>query len=1213
MSNAEFIELFELKTKFQYELENVRGQIRKASIPEVVKDKLSDEKFDEVFIYDSNKGTVEDESDFSKKSEDEKKEKLAEIGFLLSEIYSDKKERDISAFYKTIVLLLKKLDNTSTNVGYDLNLLVDFLREVYRLKRNSKLKFFINPDLGRINKDFFDLFKQKRFKPLAKDFFQIYTHIFLRDIFGDTAQFTGMYFVDYSTNYLNGLREMVKYIKALRDEKNQDIVFSKEELVEILKEIDKEIVYFEVEKLISRYASMIGASHALADKFFQNLLREAAKDFSISSLLEGPNSIIVEIRDPQTNQIQGYSIDRRKLFRLSTKHIYKAIEIIHKNASEVFEKVPERAVVQQYIGILTEWLTNHLGSVAELVFDNDAEIKKFFNYISGDYPRELLNLAGTFHNVPIWANSDEALRQIVGLTKSIPASNLRLFYNDLFPVMEKARKIIPLYLRRRLFESDFKLPADLFVGKFSAEKLLYSMPDTEKIKQELTDVVRKLAENNNESYEDWEIEMAVAYGLAYGTMTLQDESIIATAKPRDDDKGVRTLTTQIRLEHNPDIQFMLSDFAPLDYMVTPTHFRKRKSPLLGLLFPTGISPNTYKEMLNKKRILYSKLRKSGLGRFFEKLFRPLRFVGKIKPVKWAYDKSLKGFINFFFRTDRRWERFATFRDLLNIIDIPADYASRGGWVVQDHLEMVKDIIKNNPQQHSIFFQNNNFIPDSKWGPQQWEAFFAISVKELGTASLWWWFSEKDDERVKRSVESIFSIGGFKIEKLEKYLKNKVGKKFPLEEFFKIQKDGAKQATSFFMAKEYARWAGKGRIFFEYLHRNPGDFILLLHQLVPQLITDPEIFYDDSKLGSLSGSKKQDILEKREDLIALWGESNFNILKNFYNWMETKLVPIYGGSVKDAVIEFSKDMNLVYMNASERIKNSTPQSMNDIRIIESDFSILDDSRKEDVKNAVFGKNGLFGIIPQNEFKHIFDIGDANGFFLQFAYEWEKTKGGINPFSADLDTEAVVSKFGEAGENALTRLVNDQYDKYTKLVETIKGFAGVIKKFAVDGNIDSVLDFHDKVKGYVKSSIDSATAKKINFYLAGMFITFFLQNSNLRRPLGLLNDFFLKPLLGMFSLGNNVAMAGKIMDQIGAPARMYSLDIAELNRYIEALGIKGFLDYYGDYSVDSLREMFDLTRLQKNVHMGVTIAQLGLVVYPVAYGFMEFFKPFLGQQK
>ncbi|GIW62328.1 MAG: hypothetical protein KatS3mg090_0154 [Patescibacteria group bacterium] len=1187
------------------DLSKIITEIKVSGVPETVKDDKSNEQFEKVYQYDDQQGTATENKSFTNKSDDEKKQTLENINFLLSQIYTNKKERDLSAFYKTIIVLVRNLDS-STKPSYVLEDIVLFLKEVYVLKRKSKLKFLISADLGKINEDFFNLFKKSQFKNLSKDFLKIFSHIFLQDILGETPDFTGMYYLDYSANYMKGLQNMLEYLKNLKDEQDIDLVFSKEELVEILKEIDSNIVYNEIQKLISRFSTTWGANHALADEFFQNLLREASKEFSIKNLLEGQNPVIVEEKN-HNGQVIGYRLDRRKLFKLTTKHIYRAIEIIHKNASEVFEKAPERAVVQQYIGILSEWVANHLGRVAEFVFDNDTEIKKFFNYISGDYPRELLNLAGTFHNVPIWANSDEALRQIVSLTKSIPASKLRLFYNDLFPVMDKARKIIPLYLRRKLFESDFKLPADLFVGKFSAEKLLYSMPDTENIKQELRDVVRKLAGGD---YEDWEIEMAVTYGLAYGTMTLQDESIIATAKPRDDEKGVRTLTTQIRLEHNPDIQFMLSDFAPLDYMVVPTHFRKRKSPLLGLLFPTGISPDTYKEMLNKKRILYSKLTKSKLGRFFEKIFKPL---GKIKPIGWLYNKFLKGFINYLIRPDRRWERFATFRDLLNMIDIPADYASRGGWVVQDHLKMVKDIIKNDPNRYSIFFDNGNFIPDSKWTAEQWEAFFAISVKELGTASLWWWFSEKDNERVEHSIRSIFSLDGFKIERLEKYLKGKIGKKHPLEELFKVKKDGVNQATSFFMAKEYARWAGKGRIFFEYLHRNPGDFVILLNQMVPQLLSDPEIFYDNSQLSNLSSQKRNEIQEKREDLIALWGESNYIILKNFYNWIQTKLVPIYGGDTKKAISEFSKDMNLVYVNAFERIKNSNPRSMHDIRITRDDFSVLDDSRKDKVIDAVFGRGGLFYVIPQDEFANIFDIGDANGFFIQMAYEWEKTKGGINPFSADMDTTNVVSKFGEAGENALTRLVNEQYEKYTKLVETLKGFAGVIKKYAVDGDISSVLDFHDKVKGFVKSAIDSATAKKINFHLAAMFIVFFLDNSNLRRPLGLLNDFLLKPIFRSFSLGNNVSMANKIMDQLGAPAKMKSMDILDLNRYIEGLGIRGLLDYYGDYSLDSLREMFDLTYMQKNVHMGVTIAQLGLVAYPIAYGVMEFFKPFLGQQK
>ncbi len=904
-------------------------------------------------------------------------------------------------------------------------------------------------------------------------------------------------------------------------------VLDEQDEIEIITRMHEKTLSSEVEQFIQ---SQRMTNLALANPSYQEEFRAAAKDFSIRRLKE--EGILIK-RDDGT-----YDLDRHKLKRLVTFRFYKVISHVHKERNVEFNQTSGAREVQAYVVALESWLSQHLKRIGEVYFKSDSATQSWLNSISSTYPRTLMKMAAVFHNVPIWANTSAGAENLAKLSQSMFASELSVFLDKDSEVMHIARKVIPEYLRRRLVKNKNILPADLYAGEYKQDLVYYTQPDLDNIREDLVDIVKKAL---GKEAKDWEIEMAITYGMAIGTLTLIDEEVIASADPRPDPLGIRGLASIIRPWHNwalGRLDYHSAPFKELFFMPVVTHPKDRKL-LSKLLFNRRWVPKRIQEYVNKRYEMYSDL-----------------------------------------MADRVWGLYSSYTEILNLLATPASIVTRAGWRVQEHKGFVMDVIKANKEEYNIFYDGDRLKDTDEWGEKEWEVFFAISTKELGMASVWWWFSDLADKNLDKILKK---TAGKKVE---------YAKKNPYVNMFRIKVGGKLTDVNYLLMKEYNRWLYKGKVLSEYMRRNPGDFFLILSQLVPDLAYDSDVFKSDSEIEekySHNTKKAEQVKGVKKDLITRWGEANYQVLKGLHKWFAEKIVPFYTGEQQDwgkALDEFSRDMSAVFLRAEKRVKNMPlVQSMEDVYLKEEDFDcIQDQSRRERLKEFILGEGGFVRLFPLEGLPTAKDFGDPESFFGKLGYIWEKRQGEMNPLSIDVDSGKLVSRFARHGEDVLSRLMGDQFATYKNMIEKMQKFGSLVAGAARTGDLSKIIEFQNEIKSFLKSMHGSEIAYRANVMLSNIVISFFWEHSDARWPLGLLNK-LIKPFFG-----RNLSLSKLVIKDKDA----YSMDQEEVNKYILQLEKLGILPPEGMWSTQHLRLAFDTTSEQYYFNVGITGLQIVLLV-------------------
>ncbi|GEM_PF-6123435 len=889
-----------------------------------------------------------------------------------------------------------------------------------------------------------------------------------------------------------------------------------------------------------------------SDKFKQMLV-EAGEMFTESALRE----------DGIIKEEQGVLlVDKRELKRRVTEHVYRAVSDLHRNRTVSFREAPEVGEVSAYIDMLSQWMEENFNRLANNYFQNDRDTQDFLRYMSREYPRLLFRLAGTFHEIPILANNPNAIENLPKIVGAISPEEMSVFFDDPSSPMNIARYVISNYLRTRLVKEGNHIPPDLFSGEYDEESMLYNQPDIEEIKRRVRYTAEKAL---GRRLEDWELEMSVTYGLAIGLITFVDTEIIVSADPRESPEGIFPLAA-ISPAHNWGLGRGGRYATPFEALYTMT-------------VPSHVEENKFRDGNLLQRIVY-------------KLFK--NFIIRRWIPEDVYNRAKEKSIGFKeIMADNVWGIHLQYPELIRLLGVPMSVLSRGGWRVNGHKDYIMGIIRqnrNNPAFSSFFNDKGEIMATDQWNDEAWEKFFVLSIQEIGMASMWWWYSDYDVKNQDAVIDEYCRDRNLSDREKHRF-KEMIKKEGAYKPLFEIRVGGRKEKVSYFMLTEYGRWIRNGRLFEIYAKRNPGDFFLILTQMVPDVLSNKDLFSTREELSARGyDSKKIDeILKKRDDLEAIWGVDNYAVLRNVSRWFHEKIVPYYSSRYNldedpDAwqkiVDLYTQDMFLAYQVRLRKIRKEgrALHSFSDIQLKPEDLREVN----SDLVELVFGRGGFFNFFP---FGSQSGFGDPENFFAKMAHVWERKEGETNPFGADIDMERLLKHFDKArAEDVLLRLSNDQIAVYKDLIGKLQKFSSLLTSVAITGNLDQIIEMHKEIKSFLQNIMGKEYAYRANYLLASMVIGFFVEHSSTRMPLGLINR-LIRPFFG-----KNLSLSKLIL---GDP-EAFSMDNEALNKYITKLERLKILGVQGPFSGEALRLSWGYDLPKISIDKAAAISQAAVIL-------------------
>lgn len=882
---------------------------------------------------------------------------------------------------------------------------------------------------------------------------------------------------------------------------------------------------------------------------------------------------------------------RRRIKDLIDEFHFRVLEHIHSDYGATFEEAMHDTAFGYYFSTLRQIISVGCNGLIEQLRNVDdpqvADFIKFLNDIRGPYLARIMANARFLHNLPLWARSlgnYEKLGEF--LANLFPSQLAELFDDD--GLMQLAREVSVTLIGESLAKNKNKYVSSLFGGEYSTQGVRWSLEFRERMTERLRQIAKGLYDLGGK--DEWKLTRAVTYAPAIGIIKLTDILKAGTADPDwGNFAGIHPWMAAIQAVHNWNLG------RGGRYAGRIARF------LLGM--PLEIFP----------------IRRPFLARVWsKKRWRPEEFKNAIDEASEILGARLWELMLTKATPEQRkrlYPLISVFQELLRILSIPADLDSRAGWRIgqlteNDFKKSLKEKLKKmgfSSEQVDKKAGYGSFWK-SDWSLEDWRFIMDTAMENYGTGSLFWylttgpgrlsqelkrlvWDQAGREERGERAVEVDF----------ESFFEGIWEPKTKtLEKMFDFEIGGRKEKRSLAEIREIRRSQLMGEIFFRHLRRNPGDFLILLTQMVPDLLASPpevrggkkipttildlagktpaEIRREIRSLEGKSNREKQQWLYIFESYYDRWGE-NFFILKEVRKWLLTQQQIFNEGREPDKKLSlgdlFSKFVE-ESLKAKARAVKRHPQGK--FLYLEKEDFVGEEPQK--VFEAFFGKNGLTFILTKHSFDNLDNFfqafGDYNkfgedNFFYRLAWVWRLREGDINPFVADINHLKEFQYLGKVGEDVFGRLHGDAAYVYQEAIKNLAGLPELLFNIANHQADPKELDkVFLSIFNALKGTMGDGYAWRAVAKLAQLTTMFFLEEDWTR---GLKSSlFFPFTLLKRAVEGKKISLSKIVTNNIFA----YSMDTDAVRRFFLHLSRDlGVLPEKGMYSEDYLNQVFEAT--------------------------------------
>jgi len=534
-----------------------------------------------------------------------------------------------------------------------------------------------------------------------------------------------------------------------------------------------------------------------------------------------------------------------------------------------------------------------------------------------------------------------------------------------------------------------------------------------------------------------------------------------------------------------------------------------------------------------------------------------------------------------------------------MLNLPNSFNSWDGWRVQE-------IPKNFLLLYKALFSDET-------GVVNYKHMFDIGFKLYGTSFLWW------------------SITG-EIKRMDNEMEAKFGKEFldfvrkkPLEDLITIEFNGEKKKINYLEYQQLRLDQLRGELYFRYLMRNPGDFLMILHQICPEvfvindkdnnwinnLLFDREILeasdkevIEKLKDKGIDVSNKDNIrlfLKKRRLFWEKW-HGNFDELERVHKFINevanNKMFQNNKGEFdKMKFISWFKDSSATAYARMKRRNEETRRN-----ILESDLSPEEKKKQLEKLNPYLtkedfgdnniawelfaGKNGLFEAFTGKEIKdpkdyfNIFGGKDNEGninIFFSMAHNWNLSKGEMNPFGADIPYYELFKNFKYTGENTLQRTFDANISVFKEIVSKVGNLEKILWNASMSGSTAEIMDLHSKIYETLSGLVNQEYAWRANYILSQIVINFFAEHSIRRDP----KTNWLGPFGWLYSrlvLGGkeNIALSRLLTMNRDA----YTMDTNAIRTYIDTLKLNKWIniDENGMWGTEQLNRVFEAGKME-----------------------------------
>lgn len=872
---------------------------------------------------------------------------------------------------------------------------------------------------------------------------------------------------------------------------------------------------------------------------YKNNLERAERDFSVSN--------ITKLFIDEQGKINLSSKEARKRFRdLINKYYFDVLREIHANKTAQFhDAFRENNSYQYYFTGLSQIIFQSCEelerSLPEGIFKDEKERNDFLMFLLDTKTRfqsSIMTYANIFHNLPLWARggpgSFEKWAEFMG----------GLFHSELAEVfdddgfMDMARRVVTTVIRREIVKNKNQYPSDLFSGEYMSEGVRWSQKFERLIREELEKIAKE--QGLNLEKEGWKIERALVYSPAIGIDTLIDIETMATADPKwGDFKGIHPLLQVVSAKFN----WTLGRGDPAAgriarYLLSlPVEYIPKKEGIQRLWKKKRWVPKKFADMIDK-----------GIRNYGDEIISDLYSSGGL------------------------------YQELLNMLTFAPSLISRHGWRMSGIYEELSNIPRikemTEGKKTADFWRL-----DDKWSHANWQIIWDEGLRKYGTASLWWFIEagpgrlgqelkrlvlkQKGEREVNLNFDLLWVPGNYQV-------KNKM-----LEEAFEFEINGEKRKMSLLEIRQMRLNQLRGELFFRYLRRDPGNFILLLSQMVPQLIDKENLLFDDTlgdtreeiihSINNLPGKsklEKQKILAEFDNLYSKWGDFFFK-LKELRSLIKEKS----GGDISKFIDELITQSNIALQETIKR---------KGLYCDENDF------RDSKIRDFIYSEKGVIKILTSLDLNKLDEFykkfGDYNrfgedNFFYRMANAWFIKEFNINPFSADVNHFEVFKHIGKGGEDVFTRLHGDTLTIFQKCIKELSGLSELLLEVAQTGNMEKIYSLHKNLHEALSGAMGQEYAQRANYILAQIVSKFFLEHSLARDPK--LNWVFPLSLLTRFFLTRELSLSRILTNNIHA----FTMDTNAVKSYFMMLAHRyNFIPQEGAWSKEQLERVFDATKEQ-----------------------------------
>ena len=777
------------------------------------------------------------------------------------------------------------------------------------------------------------------------------------------------------------------------------------------------------------------------------------------------------------------------------------------------KQIIDKACLEIMTGI-PEGLTGPAGLTGEGT-ENLRKIRQLLQNIVYTYQGDILFFAEILHNFPFYARNMETHQKWGEFLKQIfPSKLAEMFDDDGF--MNLVRRTIPQMIREELVANGNYYPSEILGGKYDKKGRVWTREFNNKVRNRVIEIARTRGyeidgENN------YRLQRALTYSEALGIMTLIDLETMGTAYPEPGNfKGIHPL---------------------LPLLFARFNWGARGYPYAGIIFkyllgmPVDVFPERrpwWKRLFKKRRWSPEEIKKSidgGLG-----------YLGGEMMEKIIENTGIKR---------------GKFLELLNLLNIATSYISRAGFRIAPLL----NALYNYPNIKKLFIdpsdpyidRTNAFRRGISY-KQQWEKLWKMAALQYGTSSLWWLTSARLTFELKSLIAK--QRGADVIDHFFQILGEDTYEPTPmsLREIFIIEDPSGDprktERMTFFDIKQHRLKQLQGEAFFLHLQRNPGELVLLISQMVPELFAGFSergfdqgfVFLDDQELAKngdwlrrLNSTERKKIIKRKGELIERWGEEGFMILRALRKWIINGAAQIAekstideispekrGELIKNFLTVLTTESTIAFEGMYSRSKNLLKDlekmgnlSWDEIeklrRIEEKDFRL--GGKGQLISRLIFDpNNGLFKILTGLSFDQLdnyyHNFGDFNrkgtdNFFYRLANNWFFLEGEVNPFSSDVNYYEMFKVMGGVGEDILARLHGD-VDFVFEAIKKIGTLPEILARAAKSHELKEIYELHQVLFQALSGTLGFDYAYRANYILAQIVTEFFMEHSVARDP-------------------------------------------------------------------------------------------------------------------